>query len=145
MRSLGRLLLGASLLVSLHRGAQAMGIRTERALLARGADGAALYEIRELGPEGGGALSYRIELRAAEPKADRPREEIDFKVSSDFSPGGSEHPQTISAAVCAERMTGLGAAVAEHKLAGVTLHPERCKQKDREGLVVVAKQPARRP
>jgi len=122
-----------------------MGIRTERALLARGASGAALYEIRERGPEGGGALSYRIELRAADPQTDRPREELDFKVSSDFSPGGSQHPQTISAAVCAERMAGLGAALAEHRIPGVTLHVDRCKQKDREGLVVVAKPAAQRP
>jgi hypothetical protein len=130
-------------LVSLPAGA--MSIRTERALLARGAAGAALYEIREFGPEGGGALSYRVELRAADRKTNRPREQLDFKVSSDFSPGGTEQPQTVSAAVCAERLAGLGAAVAEHKIPGVTLHPERCKQENREGLVVVAQPPARRP
>ena len=41
--------------------AEAMGVRKDSTLLARSGDGAALYEVREHGPEGGGALTYRIE------------------------------------------------------------------------------------
>ena len=145
MRSLGWFIVGAVSLVSIHRRALAMGIRTERAALAHGANGATLYEIRELGPEGGGALTYRVELRSKGSRAPGSRSTLEFKVSSDFSPGGSQHPQTVSAAVCTERMAGLESAVTAHEIAGVALHPERCQQNEREGLVVVAKQPARSP
>jgi len=49
--------------------ASAMGVRKDSTLLARSDDGAALFEVREHGPEGGGALTYR----AAGPSGSRRR------------------------------------------------------------------------
>jgi len=132
MRSLAWLLIGIALMGPANHFATAMGIRSERVLLTRGPGGAALYEIREWGPEGGGALSFRIELSTK-----RSRAPLTFMVSSDFSPGNGSQPQTISPATCAERLAALGAAVTKHRIPGVTVHPERCKNEEREGVVVV--------
>lgn len=136
MRSL---FVGMALTVWFAGLALAMGIRTERQLLARGPAGATLYELREIGPEGGGALRYRVET------GNNRRPAVDVTLSSDFSPGGGTQPQIISAAVCATRMATLAAALKEHRIGGVALHPERCQQEERDGLVIVADPPARRP
>ena len=106
----------------------AMSIRESRTKLARSADGATLYEVRADGPEGGGALTYRVQGKAA-------RDRVDFVVSSDFSPGGDSQPQTVSPDTCRQRLTALGAQLARRKIAGVTIHPEGCSAKDRTGLV----------
>jgi hypothetical protein len=108
-----------------------MSIRTNRKPLARSADGARLYEIRADGPEGGGSLTYRVQGKA-------PRTAIDFLVSSDFSPGGDSQPQIVSAEVCRQRVTALGAEIAKRKIPGVTVHPEACASADRNGVVTVA-------
>ena len=106
----------------------AMSIRESRKQLARSAAGATLYEVRAIGPEGGGALTYRVQGKAA-------RDRVDFVVSSDFSPGGDSQPQTVSPDTCRQRLTALGAELARRKIAGVTIHPEGCGAKDRTGLV----------
>ncbi|HEX2656701.1 MAG TPA: hypothetical protein VHU40_00450, partial [Polyangia bacterium] len=97
-------------------------------------------EVREFGPEGGGALRYRIETG----KTSR-RRAVDVTLSSDFSPGGGAQPQIVGASVCAERMATLAAALKEHRIGGVSLHPERCQQEQRDGLVIVDSPPARQP
>lgn len=114
--------------------ASAMGVRKDSTLLARSGDGAALFEVREHGPEGGGALSYRVEGK-------RRSAAIEFLVSSDFSPGDGSRPQRVSANECEQRVTALGAELTRRKIASVTVHPENCRAKDRGGLVVVAKNP----
>ena len=128
--------LRAFLLLALSAGsALAMGVRTSQRPLARAADGAALVEVREDGPEGGGALHYRVEGKGGAGAAD-------FLVSSNFSPGDGSRPQQVSAAACEQRIAALGAELARRKIPGVTLHPSRCKAESRDGLVVVAS-PAR--
>ena len=78
--------------------------------------------MRAIGPEGGGALTYRVQGKAA-------RDRVDFVVSSDFSPGGDSQPQTVSPNTCRQRLTALGAELARRKIAGVTVHPEGCGAK----------------
>ena len=81
MPELPRLAIVALLCTTLTgRGGSAMGIRKDRKLLARSADGAGLFE-------------------------------------------------------------ALGAELTRRGIAGVTVHPERCRAKDRDGLVVVAARP----
>ena len=113
----------------------AMGIRQERRLLARSADGgSALYEVRGWGPEGGGSLTYRIEGK-------RSRKALEFLVSSDFSPGGSTRPQQVPEATCEERLDALSAELAKRGIRGVAVSPARCRNPDRDGLVTVATPP----
>ena len=116
------------------RTASAMGIRKDSRLLARSGDGAGLYEVREHGPEGGGALTYRIEGKGRTGA-------VDFLVSSDFSPGDGSQPQRVSVKECEQRIAALGAELARRKIPGVAVHPEQCRAKDRDGLVVVATSP----
>jgi|SRR3954451_20491964 hypothetical protein len=112
--------------------ARAMSIRTNRKQLARSPEGAALYEVRADGPEGGGSLTYRVQGKAT-------RDAIDFLVSSDFSPGNGSQPQTVSAEVCRQRVTALGKEIARRKIPRVTVHPEACASADRDGVVTVPK------
>jgi hypothetical protein len=109
--------------------ARAMSIRETKSKLARSPDGVTLYEIRAQGPEGGGALTYRVQGKAA-------RDRVDFVLSSDFGHGGSEKPQIVSTETCRERVAALGAELTKRKIAGVALHPEACQSADREGAVV---------
>jgi hypothetical protein len=110
----------------------AMGIRESKTELVRSTDGAALYEVRRDGPEGGGSLTYRVQGRS-------PRDRVDFLVSSDFSPGGPSQPQTVAPEICRQRIAALGAELAKRKIPRVTLHPEACASGDRAGVVSVAK------
>jgi hypothetical protein len=114
--------------------AEAMGVRKDSTLLARSGDGAALYEVREHGPEGGGALTYRIEGKGRSAA-------VEFLVSSDFSPGDGSRPQRVSAQACEQRIAALSAELARRKIAGVTLHPEHCRARDRNGLVTATASP----
>jgi hypothetical protein len=109
--------------------ARAMGIRQTKKQLARSPDGATLYEVRADGPEGGGSLTYRVQGKTA-------RDQVDFVLSSDFSPGGARRPQLVSPSQCRQRVAALGAELAKRKIAGVALHPEACGSADREGAVV---------
>jgi len=113
-------------------GAAAMGIRESKTQIARAPDGSALYEVLGQGPEGGGSLAYRVQGKTS---ADR----ADFLLSSDFSPGGSSRPQTVSREICEQRLGALSAELAKRRFSGVTVHPEACRAKQRSGLVVVAK------
>ena len=131
-------LVSAALIGCAAGAAFAMGIRESKTELVRSTDGAALYEVRGDGPEGGGSLAYRVQGRA-------PRDRVDFLVSSDFSPGGSSRPQTVSAEICRQRIAALGAELAKRKIARVTLHPDACSTRDRAGLVVVEKPPRAKP
>ena len=126
-------------LASASGGAGAMEIRQERRLLARSAKGAsALYEVRGFGPEGGGSLTYRIEGKGR-------RKALEFLVSSDFSPGGSSHPQLVPVGTCEERLDALSAELVKHGFRGVAVSPERCRSPERDGLVTVATLPAPTP
>jgi hypothetical protein len=42
---------------------------------------------------------------------------------------------------CENRIAALGAEVARRKLRGVAVHPEQCRAKDRDGLVVATPNP----
>ena len=119
----------AVLIASAANGAAAMGIRETKKEIARAPDGSVLHEVLGHGPEGGGSLGYRVQGKAS---ADR----LDFLLSSDFSPGNGSRPQTVSRAVCEQRLGALAAEIARRKFPGVTVHPEGCRDKDRSGLVV---------
>jgi hypothetical protein len=122
-------------LLGAPRISEAMGVRQERRLLARSADGnSALYEVRGWGPEGGGSLTYRIEGK-------RSKKGLEFLVSSDFSPGGSTRPQLVPVATCEERLDALSAELAKRGIRGVAVSPARCRSPDRDGLVTVATTP----
>jgi len=109
--------------------ARALSIRSTKAQIARAADGSKLIEVREDGPEGGGALTYRVQGK-------KPGDVVDFVVSSDFSPGDGSTPQTVSPETCRQRLAALGTELAKRKIPGVTLHPEGCASARRAGLVV---------
>jgi hypothetical protein len=130
-----RLLLAAALIACGVHSASAMGIRESKKEIARAPEGSALYEVLGHGPEGGGSIGYRIQGKA---RADR----VDFLLSSDFSPGDGSQPQTVSRAVCEQRLGALAAELAKRKFSGVTVHPEACRAEDRSGLVVTKARPA---
>jgi hypothetical protein len=125
----GRGLLAAALIAGAPHAALAMGIREGKRQLARAPGGAALYEVRGVGPEGGGSLTYRVQGKS---RADV----VDFLVSSDYGPGDGSMPQIVSPQVCRERLAALGAELTKRKIPGVTLHPEACGSENRAGLVV---------
>lgn len=107
-----------------------MGIHSEQRVIARSADGqTALHEERQHGPEGGGALTYRLT---------GPAGTTSFRVSSDFSPGGSSRPQRIAAAECDRRLAELARRLRDTGFSGVAVHPERCHSKPRTSLVTVS-------
>ena len=110
--------------------ARALSIRSTKAQIARAADGSKLIEVREDGPEGGGALTYRVQGKT-------PGDVVDFVVSSDFSPGDGSTPQTVSAETCRQRLAALDAELTKRKIPGVALHPEGCTSARRAGLAVV--------
>lgn len=123
-------LLAAVLSVCGFTDAVAMSIRTSQTKLARSPDGAALYAIRGIGPEGGGSLTYRVQGK-------KRRDTIDFLLSSDFSPGGDAQPQIVSAEECRQRVSALGTEIAKRKIPDVSVHPEACASKNRDGIVTV--------
>jgi hypothetical protein len=128
---------GVWLLVSGAGSAGAMGIRYQRASLARSTDGAcALYEVTGWGPEGGGSLSYRVE---GKPR----RTDVEFLVSSTFSPGGASQPQTVPPETCRQRLAELAAELTRRNIQGVTLHPQGCAGHDREHLATTTTPPPR--
>jgi hypothetical protein len=113
--------------------ALAMGIRWDRKELAHSADRAsALIEVRGWGPEGGGSLAYLVEARGR-------RKGVDFLVSSTFSPGDSRRAQTVPVATCEQRLQALAAELTSRSIPGVVVNPERCRSKEREGLVTVGR------
>jgi hypothetical protein len=113
--------------------ALAMGIRWERMQLARSADGAsAVYEVRGWGPEGGGSLAYRVELRAT-------RKGTDFLVSSTFSPGDSSKPEVVPAELCEQRLAALATELSKRGIRGLAVNPGQCRKKERDGLVTAAR------
>jgi hypothetical protein len=112
--------------------AAAMGIRSERTVLARGQDGSRLVEVRSFGPEGGGALAYRFEGGKR-----RPRDPVEYVLSSDFSPGDGSQPQTISPTECQRRLEGILEQLVERRYAGAAVHQERCLGQRRDGLVTI--------
>ncbi len=126
----GRSVVVATLIAFGTPAAFAMGVRESKKKLARRPDGAAtLYEVRGHGPEGGGALTYRVQGRTA-------RDAIDFVVSSDYSPGNGSRPQTVSPQSCRQRVEALAAEIAKRKIPGLTFHPEACATANRDGVVV---------
>ena len=135
MATVGRFSAGVTVLAAAlvaGRGAGAMGIRYDRTRLARSADGAsALYEVRGWGPEGGGSLAYRVEGKA------RGKGGVEFLVSSNFSPGGASKPQIVATATCAQRLAALAEEVTRRAIRGVAIHPERCRDSEREQLVTI--------
>jgi hypothetical protein len=91
-----------------------------------------VYEVRGWGPEGGGSLAYRVELKAT-------RTGSDFLVSSTFSPGDSRRPEVVPADVCEQRLAALASELSNRGIRGVVVNPGQCRKKERDGLVTVAK------
>jgi hypothetical protein len=113
------------------RPAAAMHVRTDDTVLARSPDGrSALHELRGHGPEGGGSLAYRIV--GGGPRFER-------LLASDFSNGGSVHPQIVAAATCTQRLTELAQELDRRGFHGVTARPERCHTRERDGLLLVGR------
>jgi hypothetical protein len=110
----------------------AMGIRTFSSVVAWSRDGDAfLVQADQSGPEGGGSLAYYLITT-------RPAAMTRALVSSTFSPGGPTRPQTVTAAACREAATRLQAAFGD-RFPGVTVQPDKCDAKERQGVVAVVK------
>jgi hypothetical protein len=93
--------------------------------------------VRGWGPEGGAALTYRVEGKAG-------GSGVDFLVSSTYSPGDGSQPQVISSAVCKQRLAALADEMSKRGIHGVATHPDRCRATGRDG-VVTAQAPAQSP
>lgn len=92
-------------------------------------DGASvLLMVSEHGPEGGGQLSYRL-VSSVE------KEEHTFVFSSDFSPGGSEHPQTVTLEACQAGADALKVLLTRLKFSGFTVDRAACKGDRRHSVV----------
>jgi hypothetical protein len=105
----------------------AMSVHRDETQLASSADGKSqLVQVDASGPEGGGALSYRI-------IGDAP---LEVFVSNDMSPGDGSRPQHISAKECRQNLAQLDAEAKKRHIAGVVVHPEVCERKDRSGGVI---------
>lgn len=114
--------------------ASAMSIRYHEAVLAWSADGRALLLHHDAdGPEGGGSTGYSVIGLDAQGKLTV----IQALVSSDFSPGGSSRPQTVTAKACEAALGALGGALRKHGFKGVAVRAAGCSAKNRSGLVTV--------
>jgi hypothetical protein len=109
--------------------AHAMNMRTHFTQLALSDDGRSIFVRADIsGPEGGGTHDYEIWSAAAPHR-------VRVTVSSDLSQGGGEHPETITAATCAQNLKGLEAELKKRGFKGVTVHTDRCAK--RNALVTV--------
>jgi hypothetical protein len=105
-----------------------MHIRTNVTLVAFSTDGAsALLEKKQDGPEGGGSLSYAV-VSAEEPYASA------FALSSNFSHGGGDRPQSIDAKTCVENAKALRKLLDDKRFEKIEVSPDACS-KDRSAIV----------
>lgn len=113
----------------------AMHITRSVGVLGFSDDGAsALLVVEEDGPEGGGRLGYRVVscVDKGEPS---------FVVSSDFSPGGAEHPQSVSQAACQSTADTLKALLARLRFTGITVDRASCGPDHRHNVVTRTRAP----
>ena len=111
-------LLVASLFFS--TGAQALSIRSELVPLAYSDDGATvLVHVIAHGPEGGGEEGFEL-------WGPMPPNRLRFIVSSDFSPGGGSHPQTVAPGQCVHRLTELDQTLAARGFHDITINQLAC-------------------
>jgi hypothetical protein len=104
-----------------------MSVHETSTSLAHSADGQSeLFEDDASGPEGGGSTTYRVTGPGAPQR---------FVISSDFSPGDSSRPQTVTEKVCRDRLADLRSLLDKRGFKGVAIHPEVCAQKPRLGAV----------
>jgi hypothetical protein len=110
--------------------ALAMHIRRSVALVGFSKDGAsALLDESQDGPEGGGSLSYVVV------GAEGPQEEA-FLVTSNFSHGGSERPESVPEGTCRAQAKRFSKLLSEKGFEGATGNAEACAKQ--RGSVVVA-------
>ena len=96
-------------------------MRTRYTVLAFSDDGhSALVRSDVQGPEGGGEIGYELWSSAAMPHRLR------VVVSSDFSQGGAEHPQTISTTACGAALKTLGDGLQKRGFREVSVHADHC-------------------
>jgi len=120
------------LIILLALASLAMSIRTFSSVVAWSSDGDAfLVQSDAQGPEGGGSHAYYLITT-------KPAAITKALLSSDFSPGGSSHPQTVSARACREAATRLQTALGD-RFPGVTVRPGKCDGKERTAVVAIAK------
>jgi len=126
--SLRLLLIGVTLFAA-AAASQAMSMRTHFTPLALSEDGRSILIRADIsGPEGGGAHDYEIWSASAPHR-------VRVSVSSDLSTGGGHHPETISAATCAQNLKGLEAELKKRNFKGVSVHGDHCAK--RNALVTV--------
>jgi hypothetical protein len=96
---------------------------------------AVLVAFTESGPEGGGSSSYSVL---------GPADAVQARVSSDFSPGGGDTPETIPVGDCKKAVKALADAVLARGFEGITVRPEKCAG-ERYGVVEVAEASRAKP
>ena len=107
--------------------AVAMHITKDVSLLAWSSDGlSALLSYDADGPEGGGSSGFGVLTCMGEGAR--------VTVSSDFSNGGSSHPQTITEKSCRDGLTKRDETLKANAFKGITVTPDGCKA--RTGMVI---------
>jgi hypothetical protein len=103
--------------------ANAMHVMHDFIPVAYSPDGAHLL-VRAVahGPEGGGSEAFEI-------WGPMPPNRVRFEVSSDFSPGGGTHPQTISVGVCAQHLRELDMALKARGFTDIEMLPNACTKR----------------
>lgn len=112
--------------------ASAMNVRENSRSLGKSADGKSeLFEDVARGPEGGGSITFRV---TGDPVQK-------FIISSDFSPGGGDTPQTVSEKVCREKLAALAELLTTRGFPGFAVNPDVCAKKNRSGAVSAGQKP----
>ena len=121
-----------SICLTISTSALAMSIRGDASVVAWSKDGSAFLVEKQLhGPEGGGAVIYYF-------VGTRPQELVAAKLSSDFGDGGGGRPQTVKTPQCRDAAQRLARALGD-RFPGVTVSPDRCAERHRDGVVTVEK------
>lgn len=111
-----------------------MSVHYTASVIAWSKDGSsALIERIASGPEGGGSLAYSVWCGGRS---------FEVQLSSDFSPGGSELPQTVSVKTCTERVTSLQTALTTRGFDTVKTDATRCKRRESMVVATESREPA---
>ena len=114
--------------------AQALSLRALHTPLVAGRNGqAALFLVSTIGPEGGGSIEFLLVT---------PKQQSRFVVSSNFSPGGSSHPQTIEESKCRIAVSRLQGALRQAGIVDFASHPDKCHGHAREQVIYVSEKSA---
>ena len=114
--------------------AHALSMRVFHTPLAASRNGqAALFLVSTIGPEGGGSIEFLLVTL---------KQQSRYMVSSNFSPGGSSHPQNIEESKCRIAVSRLQAALRQAGIVDVASHPDKCHGHAREQAIYVSEKSA---